>query len=236
MLPYTYLLINFFTIVICVIASFDKRIRFNRYFLPYLLAATLVAIPFIFWDSIFTACGVWWFNYNYTTGISIAGLPVEECLFFFCIPFSCVFTYFCMNRFFNLDRWNAFNNLIVFLALIACTVTALLFYNRLYTFVTAVVSAIIFIFLHFIVRREWIGKASFVYILLSPGFFLVNGILTGTGLSSPIVNYNPEEFLGIRMLTIPIEDALYGYILFLMNLYFFELFTTKKRAAFPQLF
>lgn len=31
MQAYTYLLINFFTIIICFIASFDRRIRFNRF-------------------------------------------------------------------------------------------------------------------------------------------------------------------------------------------------------------
>jgi len=51
--------------------------------------------------------------------------------------------------------------------------------------------------------------------------------LTGTGLESPIVNYNPKDFLGIRILTIPIEDAVYGYAQFLLVLYFFLKF--KKR-------
>jgi len=60
--------------------------------------------------------------------------------------------------------------------------------------------------------------------VLMIGFFPVNGILTGTGLESPIVNYNPDEIIGFRMLTIPVEDAVYGYSMFLLNLYFFKLF------------
>ncbi len=60
------------------------------------------------------------------------------------------------------------------------------------------------------------------------GFFPVNGILTGTGLESPIVNYNPDDFLGIRMGTIPIEDAVYGYTQFLLVLYFFKQFKSKS--------
>ncbi len=60
-----------------------------------------------------------------------------------------------------------------------------------------------------------------------PGFFAVNGILTGSVIDSPVVNYNPHEFLGIRMFTIPVEDAVYGYSQFLLNIYFFKLFKSR---------
>lgn len=43
-----------------------------------------------------------------------------------------------------------------------------------------------------------------------------------------IVNYNPGDFLGIRMLTIPIEDAVYGYTQFLLGLYFFKKFQNQN--------
>ena len=63
-----------------------------------------------------------------------------------------------------------------------------------------------------------------------PGFLGVNGILTGTGLDSPIVNYNPEHFLGIRILTIPIEDTVYGYEMILWNIFLFQKFKRKETA------
>lgn len=224
----TYFLILFFTVIICFIASFDKRIQFYKYFGAYFKAAVIVAVPFIAWDAWFTDHGVWWFNPLYTTGINIAGLPIEECLFFICIPFSCVFTYFCLDKFFKLDWANAFNNIIVFVSVIVCVVIALLHHDKIYTLVTAVVTTLTLIYLHFIVRINWIGKASLVFFVLMLGFFPVNGVLTGTGLESPIVNYNPNEFLGVRMLTIPVEDAVYGYTQFLLVLYFFHMFQQEK--------
>ncbi|WGQ09753.1 lycopene cyclase domain-containing protein [Pedobacter gandavensis] len=224
MKPYTYLLINLLTISVCFIFSFDKRIRFNKHFPAFLKASILVAIPFIAWDVWFTAHQVWWFNTAYTTGIILLGLPIEEWLFFICIPFSCVFTYFCLDKFLNLSWLSAFNNIIVFLSVIICTVIALLHYDRTYTFVTAIVTALTLIYLHFVVRAAWIGQASFVFAILMLGFFPVNGVLTGTGLDSPIVNYNPKSFLNIRILTIPIEDAVYGYTQFLLNIYLFKMF------------
>ncbi|MCO4292622.1 lycopene cyclase domain-containing protein [Solitalea sp. MAHUQ-68] len=227
MKPFTYLLINFFTVIICFIASFDKRIQFYKYFGAFVKAAIVVAIPFIAWDIWFTKHSVWWFNSAYTIGITIAGLPIEECLFFICIPFSCVFTYFCFNKFVKINWADAFNTIIVFISVIVCVVMALLHHNKIYTLVTAVVTTLTLIYLHFIARVSWIGKASVVFFILMLGFLPVNGVLTGTGLESPIVNYNPDEFLGIRILTIPIEDAVYGYSQFLLVVYFFKMFQNK---------
>ena len=227
MQAYTYLLINFFTIIICFIYSFDKRIKFNKHFKTFIFSSTIVAIPFIIWDIWFTKIGVWWFNDNYVIGFRLFGLPIEEILFFFCIPFSCVFTYFCLTKFFSWNWANAFNNIIVFVTCIVCAVVALLHYDLTYTLLTALVTLATVIYLHFIAKEEWIGQASLIFGILMLGFFPVNGILTGTGLESPIVNYNPNEFLGIRMGTIPIEDAVYGYSQFLWNIYFFQFLKRK---------
>lgn len=227
MITFTYSLILFFTIIVCFIASFDKRLQFNRHFVAFIKASIIVAIPFIAWDIWFTEKGVWWFNKNYTLGIIIAGLPLEEWLFFICIPFSCVFTYFCIDKFFKLEWLVGFNNLITFTTIIICSVVTLLHHDKIYTLVTSLITIATLIYLHFIARVNWISKASLVFTLLMLGFFPVNGMLTGTGLESPIVNYNPANFLGIRILTIPIEDAVYGYSQFLLNLYFFKLFSKK---------
>ncbi|WNI37353.1 MULTISPECIES: lycopene cyclase domain-containing protein [unclassified Chryseobacterium] len=229
MMPYTYILINFFTIIICFIASFDRRIQFSRFFGKFLLSSTIVGVPFIVWDIWFTANGVWWFNLNYTLGFKIAGLPVEEWLFFYCIPFACVFTYYCIEKFYRLDWAGAFNNLIVFTSFIILGVVGFLYYERIYTLLTVIVTLLTLFYLHFIVQKEWIGKVSLVYLILMPGFFAVNGILTGSFIPSPVVNYNPDDFLGIRMGTIPVEDAVYGYSQFLLNIYFFKKVTKNEK-------
>lgn len=228
-MPYTYILINFFTIIICFIASFDRRIQFNRFFGKFLLSSTIVAIPFIIWDIWFTSKGVWWFDLNYTLGFKIAGLPLEEWLFFYCIPFACVFTYYCIEKFYRPDWASAFNNLIVFTSFIILGVVGFLYYGRIYTLLTVIVTLLTLFYLHFIAQKEWIGKASLVYLILMPGFFAVNGILTGSFIPSPVVNYNPDDFLGIRMGTIPVEDAVYGYSQFLLNIYFFKKITKNEK-------
>ena len=229
MMSFTYILVLFFTVIICFIASFDKRLQFNKHFGAFLKASVLVAIPFIAWDVWFTAKGVWWFNINYTMGLNIAGLPLEEWLFFIFIPFSCIFTYYSIDKFFKMEWLSGFNNLIVFVTVIVCSVTALLYYDKIYTLITSLSAILTVVYLHFIAKADWISKASLVFTILMLGFLPVNGILTGTGLETPIVNYNPDDFLGIRILTIPIEDSVYGYTQFLLVLYFFKHFKQSKK-------
>ncbi|WP_312768266.1 lycopene cyclase domain-containing protein [Epilithonimonas sp.] len=224
MWQYTYLAINFFTIIICFIFSFHPKIKFHRHFRAFSFSSIIVALFFIAWDIWFTANGVWWFNDQYLIGIRLFGLPVEELLFFVCIPFSCVFTYYCLDHFFKLDWKPSIEKVFVIISIISCLILTIIFKEKIYSFVTFLTTAITLTVLYFVLKVKWIGKASFIYLILMPGFLTVNGILTGTGLDSPIVNYSPKDFIGLRVLTIPIEDTVYGYEMILWNLFFFHKF------------
>jgi len=57
---------------------------------------------------------------------------------------------------------------------------------------------------------------SFLFILIP--FFIVNSILTGTFIPGEVVWYNDRAILGIRILTVPVEDIGYAFSLILMNL------------------
>ena len=63
--------------------------------------------------------------------------------------------------------------------------------------------------------------------LLIP-FFIVNGILTGTGLDEPIVWYNNAENMGLRFFTIPLEDTFYGMLMLILNVFLFETFLGRE--------
>jgi lycopene cyclase domain-containing protein len=73
-----------------------------------------------------------------------------------------------------------------------------------------------------VLKVNWLDRLFTTYLVLLIPFFIVNGILTGTGLPAPVVMYNDEENLAIRLLTIPVEDIVYGFELFLVTVIFFE--------------
>jgi lycopene cyclase domain-containing protein len=80
--------------------------------------------------------------------------------------------------------------------------------------------------LKFYFKIDWFGKAVSVYAILLIPFLIVNGILTGTGLEEPVVRYDNSENLGIRILSIPVEDVFYGFEMILLNIYLYKLFET----------
>lgn len=65
------------------------------------VAITASAIPFLIWDVWATHRGHWQFNPVYRTGWQILNLPVEEILFFFVIPFCCLYVWEVIKTFTN---------------------------------------------------------------------------------------------------------------------------------------
>ncbi|MEO6303968.1 MAG: lycopene cyclase domain-containing protein, partial [Bacteroidia bacterium] len=171
--------------------------------------------------------GVWGFNDKYTLGIKLFKLPLEEVLFFICIPYSSVFTYYCFKLFYPKIQTSSFWLISSSLVAILIFISVFAFF-KLYTSVTFILLAILIIYLAFIKKKKWLSNFYFMYLIILLPFFIVNGILTGTGLSEPVVWYNDSENLGIRILTIPVEDIFYGMLLLLLNTFLFETFYKKN--------
>jgi len=229
-MKFLYLLIDFFTVIVPLLFSFHPKIKFYKTWKAFFIASFTVAIIFIIWDAVFTHLGVWSFNDRYITGIYFLQLPIEEILFFICIPFSCVFTYYCLDKFYNLS-WNPkIENIFCIFLSIALLITGLIFLDKLYTSVTFISTAFVCLILKFILKINWLGKVISIYAILLIPFLIVNGILTGTGLEEPVVMYNNSENLGIRIASIPIEDVFYGFELVLLNLLIYLQLTNENKS------
>lgn len=230
-----YFFVDFFTVIVPLIFSFHPKIKFYKTWKQFFIAAICVGIIFIIWDAIFTHLGVWNFNPKYISGIYFFGLPIEEILFFICIPFSCVFTYYCLDKFYKL-AWNPKSETIFCILFSSILlVSGIMNIDKLYTSVTFISTALVCLFLKFVLKIDWFGKAVSVYAILLIPFLIVNGILTGTGIEEPVVRYNNLENLNIRIFTIPVEDVFYGFEMILLNLFIYFKLTknevVQKNAA-----
>lgn len=227
---YTYLWIDLGSFLVPFLFSFHPKLNFYKKFNTFIKANLIVSIFFILWDILFTQLNVWGFNSNYITGFCLANLPIEEILFFLFIPFSSLFTYHCFNVFFTSSPQLKSRIISVPIIIISSWI-AIFHYNQLYTVSAFGLTSIILIFLEFIYRKSWLIHFYRMYLVILIPFFIVNGLLTGTGLKEPVVIYNDTENLGIRLLTIPIEDLFYGLSLLLLNTFCFEYFSTKNRKV-----
>ena len=217
-----YLLIDLCTVIIPFVFSFHPKLQFYKVFKPFFFSNLIITIVFVLWDILFTRWGIWGFNPDYVLGIYFFNLPLEEVLFFICIPFACLFTYHCLNRFYKISWSRRAESLFVSSLSASLIITGVLFYPKLYTSSTFISLGILLLILKYLVKINWLAKVVIIYPVLLIPFFIVNGILTGTGLDAPVVWYNDAENLGIRIYSIPFEDIFYGMLLILSTIVIYE--------------
>lgn len=220
-MKYTYLLVNFFTIIVPFLFSFHPKLNFHKTWRAFFPAVIGTSLFFLIWDEYFTHLGVWGFNKNYLVGIYIFNLPIEEVLFFFCIPYACVFTYHCLDLWINDLKQDNFVSLVLIIVLL---VSSFLNFDKAYTLFAFLTLALLLLIAKYIVRVKWLMKFYLIYFILLFPFLIVNGVLTGTGIENPVVWYNENEIIGWRILTIPFEDIFYGMAMVLMNLLIYKRF------------
>ncbi|MBL7922168.1 MAG: lycopene cyclase domain-containing protein [Bacteroidia bacterium] len=222
----TYLLIDIGAFIIPFIFSFHPKIQFYKEWKAFWLSNLIITVLFIAWDVLYTHLGVWGFNERYITGFKIFNLPIEEVLFFVCIPYASMFTYHCFKLFFSKIYSFQFG-FIGFVLIVLLLAFAILNFSKIYTSVTFIALALL-LSNCFLYSLEWLRTFFLMYLVILIPFFIVNGLLTGTGLDEPVVWYDNSENLSVRVLTIPVEDFFYGMLLLLLNTYTFESFKRKN--------
>lgn len=222
---YTYLMVNFFSVIVPFLFSFHPKLQFYKRWKYYLPATIIVATLFILWDIVYTHWQVWSFNDRYIVGFKIAGLPIEEIIFFLCIPYASIFSYHCFKILVERDFFEEIHSKISYILSTILFLACIFYAGKLYTSVTFFLTAI---FIMYVQKKNWISRFYFSYIILLIPFMIVNGILTGTGLDEPVVMYNSTEIINIRLLTIPIEDTMYGFLLLGLNAFLYEKFAAKE--------
>lgn len=226
-----YLIILIFSLAGPLALSFEKNLRLYRRW-KYLLPAILITMfIFVTWDIIFTHMGIWFFNPIYNSGIYINKLPLEEYLFFMVIPYACAFSFYAVQFHFPKFKLNEhLTKVITYVLVIVSLIMSLLYSDFTYTFIVFLVLPAILL-LSYYFAREVVQYYLAIYPILLIPFFIINGILTGTGIEQAVFDYNSQAILGIRVFSIPIEDMFYNFSLLLSPLVLTHIFEMRFKKT-----
>lgn len=226
---YLYLALNIGTIILPFLWSFDKKVSYFKKWFALWPAILLTAVIFLIWDYEFTQMGVWGFNAQYLSGIYLGPLPLEECLFFITVPYSCIFIYEVLKYYelkAPISETNAkYISQLLTLLLLAM---AVIHYDLWYTSVNFAVTALVILTHLWFFKTRFLQRFYLFYLIHLIPFLLVNGALTGAFTPEPVVWYDDAENLGFRIFTIPVEDVFYSLAMMLMNISLYEYFLGRK--------
>lgn len=223
-----YLYVDLAAISLPLLASFYKPYPFYKKWKGLFIGIFITGLIFILWDIYFTKIGIWGFNPAYLTGYYISNLPIEEILFFICIPYASVFTYFSYNNLLKSRPLKKAEPYMSYFLIVVLTLFGLLNIDKAYTS-SAFLTCALTISLVKYSKVEWLDMFYLSFLTILIPFFIVNGILTGSFIEGEIVWYNNAENLGIRMGTIPFEDTFYGMTLLLGCTWFYEKYNNSTQ-------
>lgn len=222
---YTYLLLNFLTILFPLLLSFDKKVAFYKQWKYIFPSLFLTGILYLGWDYVFTIKQVWSFNPNYIVGIYFYGLPLEEILFFITVPFACIFIYQCLLAYIKTDYLATSAKYITIVLRYGSFILIIIYSDKLYSVINFFTLFCAMLFVQYKNKTLPMGRFYLAYLVTLIPFYIINGLLT----SIPVVSYNNLENMGFRVGTIPFEDHFYSMSLFLINMLFFEYFKNRTK-------
>jgi lycopene cyclase domain-containing protein len=228
LMQFTYLFILVASLAGPLALSFDKKVAFFIKWKYAFQAMMLPALFYIAWDIYFTYLGIWSFNEDQITGIYVFNIPLEEALFFYVVPFCCLFIYECTRRYFPQVANQHVADIMLKCLGIALFIIGIIFFKNRYTGWTCILTAVFIGVIYF--AREYFksfdaGSFLTAYAIMIIPFLVVNGFLTAI----PVVSYNNAEHLNRYIFTIPVEDIFYGMLLIMMNIVIYE--KIKERSA-----
>ena len=218
-----YFWLNFLVIIFPFLLSFDKRVAFWRRWPPLLLSILVVSSSYIIWDIIVTEIGYWSFSEIYAGTLKIFNLPLGEWFFFIVVPYATVFIYECVRAYtkekiLHIPRY-------VFIIIGSFGILPLIFFlDKGYTVLMGIVFFITLILISLIAYEKFQSSWTLIGLILTYIPFLIfNGFFTYL----PIVSYNSAAIIGLRVISIPIEDFFYSFTLISLYLIFYFLFRDK---------
>ncbi|MGV8962530.1 MAG: lycopene cyclase domain-containing protein [Candidatus Saccharimonadaceae bacterium] len=197
------------------ILSFDKKLQFYKQWKYLLPSIIIIALFYLVGDIYFTKLGIWGFNENHLSSIFLFKLPIEEWLFFLAIPYASIFLHDVLHVYFPKFKLTPRKSRNVSIILLFISMGILLLnLDKAYTTYIFWIFIVIIIISYFD-KSNTINRFYCTFLIILIPFILVNGLLTGAFTAEPVVWYDDSQNLNLRLLTIPIEDFIYGFTMLL---------------------
>ncbi|SIQ60286.1 lycopene cyclase domain-containing protein [Alkalispirochaeta americana] len=195
--------------------SFDSKVAFYQYWPGVLAACFLVGGLYTIWDIGVTRRGHWTFNPKYTGTLRVWGLPLGEVLFFFAVPYACLFIYEVVVAYFGDSLWFQWPLWLSAVLVLISGLTAWKYRDQGYTRLVMLSLVLFFLVQLLLVPDLLATRAFWIFLFLSFLAFLVfNGLYTAL----PTIWYNPRQIWGLKAGTIPLEDFFYNFSLLGLSL------------------
>lgn len=216
---YWYLLILFVLAGLTLFLFIKKSIVFImelKYMLPAIIFSGTI---FIMLKIRFLQSGFISFNENFLMHKNILNLPIEEWLFLLVISFFAFSVYILVNvKFEKFNKPNLFY-VVSILLLIGFAYEAWYSRQKLIPFFVFFLLSIYFGYTLFRNRfKPHLTKFYISYFIVVIPFFLIKIFLN----TLPVILYNNDFTLGIRLISVPVEEFANLFLLMLINITIFE--------------
>lgn len=222
---YEYIIFNIIVFSGPFVLSFDRKVHFYTHWSTFLKALILPAAIFIFWDTQ-VAGSHWWFNEAFTLHYRIGHLPVGEWLFFFTVPYACLFTWEVFKAYFKNNTVKTGPVYNPYLWGLMINLSALLYFFEMEYTGLALAALSSAVLSDRYLKTYLLKRSLFLWLLALIIFFTLvfNGYLT----ARPVVLYDYSFQLKLLIGTIPVEDFIYGLALMYHVVVLYEWQQSKK--------
>lgn len=214
MATYAYWGLLALTAVVPLVLSFARwQFRWSQQdWLRLLQVFVFVSVPFVLLDALSHDRGWWAYNPHFITGVRLGGLPLEEIMFFFVIPFACLYLYSAAVR---AAKDSPIRRRLLWRGVLGLCMAASLALVLLQPKERTVVDAVLFIIIATMAMVRPPTRIGALWLTVIVGLFLlVNTALTAL----PIVTYDRAFGSVYRLGTIPLEDVLYNFSFLYLSL------------------
>lgn len=221
-----FLLVNIIVLAIPLFLTQRKKAKIVVNFLSLGVAIIIAGVIFMGRNYIFVQKGLIDFNFDNLLGITFYDMPIEHYFFFVVFPYSFLFLYKWVKRYFHYYKPTRLSYILSFVFTITCIVLAFIYSDKPYAFTTLLGAGVLNWIIYFGFTPRWYSYFSIAFLLVTLPYILIDGTLTFMD-KDPTTIYHEEGIIGTFIFTVPLEDMFNFFTLFLMTISIYEGLTRR---------